>query len=154
MDMPKPTDQHRKLERLVGHWEGAERMAPSQWVAEGGTATGRNHIRSALDGFAVVTDYEQERDGKITFRGHGVTTYDAANERYVMHWLDVMSGPMMEVFTGGFDGDVMVLTQDQPPMRARVTWDLSDDGVMHSHMEMSEDGVDWATLFEADYERA
>jgi hypothetical protein len=128
-------------------------MAPSQWDPAGGTAIGRNAIRSALDGFAIITDYEQERDGKITFRGHGVTTYDSATDRYVMHWIDVMSGPMMEVFTGTFDGDEMVLTNNGQPMAARLTWNLSRQGTMHSRMEMSQDGVEWATLFEAEYER-
>ncbi len=153
MEAAKPSEQHRKLERLIGRWEGTEHMAPSQWDPAGGTAVGRNDIRSALDGFAIVTDYEQERDGKITFRGHGVTTYDPEGDRYVMHWLDVMSGPMMEVFAGAFDGDVMILTSDAPRMATRLTWDLSSEGLMHSRMEMSEDGIQWATLFEAEYER-
>lgn len=154
MEMRPPTDKHRRLGRLVGQWEGTEHMAPSQWDPTGGTAIGRNAIRSALDGFAIISDYEQERDGRITFRGHGITTYDSAADRYVMHWLDVMGGPMMETFTGTFEGDEMVLTKDPLPMAARLTWDLSREGLMHSRMEMSQDGVEWATLFEAEYERA
>jgi hypothetical protein len=51
MEMPKPSDGHRRLERLAGRWEGEEKMEPSPWDPQGGTALG------------CVT-------------GHGVYTYD------------------------------------------------------------------------------
>src|SRR3954469_8319331 len=31
MEMPRPTAEHRKLQLLLGDWEGEERMAPSPW---------------------------------------------------------------------------------------------------------------------------
>jgi len=105
-EMPKPTSQHQKLEMLVGRWRGTETMHPSPWDPEGGTATGRNDIRLTLNGFALITEYEQERGGVITFQGHGVMTYD-----------------------------------------------LTREGILRSRMDLSEDGVDWATFFECDYER-
>lgn len=62
MDMPQPTDAHRKLARLAGEWTGEEKVFPSEWDPEGGVALGRTSARVALGEFAVVTDYEQERD--------------------------------------------------------------------------------------------
>jgi len=151
MSMPQPTGHHAKLERLTGRWEGTETMYPSPWDPKGGTATGRNDSRVALDGFAVVTDYEQERDGAITFRGHGVMTWDPKDECYTLHWFDSLGSPP-EVFRGNFDGDVLTVSHGGA-MHVRLTYDFSNDGIMRSGMQMSPDGRDWATLFECDYRR-
>ncbi len=150
MEMPKVTDHHRRLERLAGRWRGNETMHPSPWDPNGGTAIGRNESRMALGGFALITDYVQERDGKVTFEGHGVMTYDAENERYALHWFDSIGSPE-ELFTGGFDGDVLTLSHGGPGMHARLTYDLTREDVLGSRMEMSQDGNEWATLFECDY---
>lgn len=152
MEMPEPTSGHRKLEMLVGRWRGVETMHPSPWDPEGGTATGLNDFRLALNGFALITEYEQERGGVITFRGHGVMTYDPDDARYVLHWFDSMGSPP-EVFTGAFEGEVLTIGHGGPGMHARLTYDLTRSGVLGARMELSEDGENWATFFECDYER-
>ena len=152
MTMPTPSHGHRLLEELSGTWEGDETMFPSQWDPEGGIAVGRNRNRLTLGGFALVSDYEQERDGSITFTGHGVYTYSPSEDRYTLHWFDCMGSPP-EVFAGGFEGGVLVLSHGGPGMHARMTYDLSTSGVMLGKMEMSADGDVWKVLFEAVYRR-
>src|SRR5689334_22163707 len=90
MEMPKPTDAHKKLNWLTGNWAGEEKMFPSPWDPKGGMAKARIHNRSAIDGFNVVQDYEQEHGGAVNFRGHGVFSYDANQKCYVLHWWDSM----------------------------------------------------------------
>ena len=152
MDMPKPTDQHLGLQRLVGQWQGTETMHPSQWDPQGGTATGRTNSRLALNGFAVISDYEQQRDGVITFTGHGVMTYDTKEACYTLHWFDSTGSPP-EVFKGVFDGDILTIAHGGPGMHARLTHDLSRKNQMISRMEMSSDGKEWKTLFDGSYEK-
>ena len=152
MDMPKPTDQHIRLQELLGQWHGTEIMHPSQWDPQGGTATGRTNSRLALNGFAVISDYEQERDGVVTFTGHGVMTYDTKEACYVLHWFDSMGSPP-EVFKGVFDGDILTIAHGGPGMHARLTHDLSRQNQMISRMEMSSDGKEWKTLFDGSYEK-
>ncbi len=152
MGMPKPTDRHLRLQELVGQWEGTEIMHPSQWDPQGGTATGRMNSRLALSGFAVISEYEQERDGIVTFTGHGVMTYDTKADRYVLYWFDCMGSPP-EIFKGVFDGNVLTVAHGGPGMHARFTYDLSREKRMTSRMEMSPDGRDWKTLFESSYEK-
>ena len=152
MDMPRPTDDHLKLAKLSGQWRGEETMYPSQWDANGGTALGRTTNRLDLNGFALISDYEQERDGVVNFTGHGVMTYDPGKGEYVLHWFDCMGTPP-EVFRGVFDGEVLTLAHGGPGMHARFTYDLSEEGRMKSRMEMSQDGGDWEALFEGVYER-
>ena len=76
-------------------------MHPSQWDPKGGIAIGRTKSRLALNGFALISDYEQERDGVITFTGHGVLSFEPTKELYALHWFDCMGSPP-EVFLGRF----------------------------------------------------
>ncbi|OGF11788.1 MAG: hypothetical protein A2W00_14985 [Candidatus Eisenbacteria bacterium RBG_16_71_46] len=152
MDMPKPTAAHRKLERIVGHWRGEERMHPSPWSPQGGTATGHSRGRLALDGFAVIVDYEQESGGHVTFRGHGVYTYDAQDGCYVLHWFDSM-GSRPEVFRGGFEGDVLMVSRSGPEGHFRLSWQYSGTDRMTTVMETSPDGSAWSRLMDGAYAR-
>ena len=152
MDMPKPGPGHKRLERLTGTWEGEEKMYPSQWDPKGGTAIGRNKGRLALNGFALINDYEQERDGVITFTGHGVMRFDSKLEIYTLHWFDCM-GTGCEIFTGRFEGEVLTMSHGGPGMHSRLTYDFSELPHLLSKMEMSQDGATWNTLFEARYKQ-
>lgn len=153
MEMPKPTPGHARMEALAGEWEGEEKMLPSQWDPKGGVATGRSNSRMALNGFALITDYEQERDGAITFSGHGVMTFDPESRLYSLNWFDCMGTPP-EVFRGRFEGDVLVASHGGPGMHARLTYELVEPQQLRTVMEMSPDGENWNTLFEALYRRA
>ncbi len=152
MDMPTPSDGHRLLKKLSGTWEGEETMYPSQWDPKGGVAIGRNEHKLSLGGFVLISDYQQERDGTITFTGHGVYTYAPNEDRYHLHWFDSMGSPP-EIFVGGFDGDVLTLAHGGPGMHARMTYDLSTPGIMKGMMEMSPDGAAWKVFFDAVYKR-
>jgi hypothetical protein len=89
MQMPTPTDDHRKLHRLAGTWIGEERLEPSPW-GPGGAAVGRITARVALDGLFVVSDYVEEKDGKISFGGHSVFGWDPAARNVTWYWFDTM----------------------------------------------------------------
>ena len=106
MEMPKPTDAHRKLHAFDGHWIGQEAIPPCPWDPKGGSAIGRCDNRVAVDGFIVAHDYEQERDGRINFRGHGVFTYDTVAKGYVLHWWDSL-GVAANIFKGHFSGNTL-----------------------------------------------
>lgn len=151
MGMPKPSEHHLRLRELAGRWEGHETMHPSPWDPKGGAATGRTSSCLALGGFAVITDYEQERDGVVTFTGHGVWTYDAEDGCYVLHWFDCMGSPP-EVFRGNFTGSVLAVSHGGR-MHVRLTYDFTQPDRMTSRMEMSADGAEWKTLFDGVYER-
>jgi hypothetical protein len=102
MEMPQPTDAHRRLARLAGRWVGDETMFPSDWDPQGGVAEGRTTARVALGEFAVVSDYEQKKDGQTVFSGHAVWTVDPKDQENdcVLYWFDSI-GMGLEVFRGG-----------------------------------------------------
>ena len=153
MDMPQLSPGHKRFEELAGTWEGKETMYPSHWDPKGGTAKGRTTSRVAVGGFALVSDYLQERDGVITFQGHGVYSFDPRNELYTLYWVDSIGSPP-EVFTGAFEGKVLTVGHGGKGMQVRLIYDLSQPQVMASSMEMSQDGVEWKKLFDAEYQRS
>lgn len=153
MEMPKPTADHERLGKLAGIWKGTEKMHPSPWDPQGGEAKGTTRARIALDGFAVIADYEQTRGGKHTFAGHGVYTWDTEKKEVVMHWFDSM-GQGREEFRGAWKGDSLVLQSQCASGFARMTSQFAGSGKMTSRMEMSEDGKKWNALFDGSYERA
>jgi len=152
MQMPKPGPGHAVLERLSGTWEGEEKMHPSPWDPEGGIATGRTKSHLTLNGFALITDYEQERDGAISFTGHGVWTFDPTRDLCVLHWFDCMGSPP-EVFEGRFEGDTLTISH-AGPMHAKFTYEFMGRDSMRTRMEMSEDGRNWKRMFDGTYRRA
>ena len=152
MEMPTPSAGHKKLEKIAGQWEGEETMYPSPWDPKGGAATGRIKSRMAVNGFALINDYEQERDGKITFTGHGVFTYDPKGESYTLIWVDCMGAPP-EIFKGKFEGEVLKLAHGGPGMHVRLTYDISQPDSLTTSMEMSQDGKEWNRFFDARLKR-
>jgi hypothetical protein len=152
MDMPTPSADHDRLERLCGDWRGTETMHPSQWDQKGGEAEGHTRSRRALAGFAVLSDYEQRRGGVRTFEGHGVYTWDAAAGEVVLHWFDGM-GQGREEFRGRWDGEKLTLTSHNENCQMRLRYDFSQPGTLTSGMDMSTDGTTWSTLFDGSYRR-
>ena len=128
-------------------------MHPSQWDPKGGEAMGSTECALALGGFAIVSDYQQNRGGIVTYAGHGVWTCDQKTNEVVLHWFDSMGSPP-EVFRGMWHGDALVVSHGGPGMHARLTYDFSRNGRLASQMEMSSDGQKWNTLFNGNYELA
>jgi hypothetical protein len=152
MDMPKPSADHKRLEKLAGIWKGTETMPPSDWDPKGGTADGTTQARVALDGFAVVSDYEQKRGGKRTYAGHGVFTWDAQQQQVVLHWFDSMGQPVDE-FRGSWQGDVLLMQCKNAMGHWKMTYDLGKAGTLSSRMETAPDGKTWKPLFHGTYRR-
>ncbi len=152
MEMPTPGTAHEKLQTLVGFWRGDERVYPSPWDPKGGEAVGRVRNRMALDGFVLIHDYEQERNGRIALKGHGVIRWDPAMEEYVLLWFDSMGMPPSE-FHGDLEGDVLTLTREDSQGWIRAVWDFGVQGRYSYLMETSPDGESWKPLMEGEYLR-
>jgi len=152
MDMPKPTAAHEKLAKLIGRWSGPETMPPGPWAPGGGTALGRVENRAALDGFVVIQDYAQERDGEVVFRGHGVFGWNPGAGHYTLHWFDSM-GMGVNEYRGDFAGDVLSLISDSPMGKSRAVFDLGAAGRYVFRMDVSQDGQAWTTFMEGSYTR-
>ena len=150
-EMPIPGLQHRNLAKMVGEWVGEETMHPSAWSPEAKQSTGRISARM-LDGFFVISDYEQKSGDAVTFRGHGVYSWDPANEHYVMYWFDSMGGAG-GVATGTFEDNVLTFSNTSPMGHHRYRYTFKD-GENTFEMAMSQDGENWQQLMDATFKPA
>jgi Protein of unknown function (DUF1579) len=153
MEMPKPGDAHKRLAALIGEWSGPETLSPSPWDPAGGTAIGTVRNVWIADGFGVAQTYEQKRDGKVNFLGHGVFSYDPSTGEYAMRWWDSMGGNGSE-YRGTFDGNTLVLGA---PMaqggHARTSWEITGPNSHTFLMQISQDGENWMTSMEGRYKK-
>ena len=106
-----------------------------------------------LDGFFLVSDYEQRRDGKISFLGHGVYGFDPLTGQYTMHWFDTMGNDPGGPARGPWQGDELVYYNENPMGRGRFAYTFIDEGRYRFEMAMSSDGDDWQPLMDAIYTR-
>jgi hypothetical protein len=152
MEMAIPTDAHKKLNTIVGTWHGREKMFPTPWDPKGGEAVGRVVNRPAIDGFAVVQDYEQQRGATVNFRGHGVFTWNPSEQSYMLYWHD-STGMPQNVFRGTFVDKTLILTNNAPHGITRATWIYADEHHYSYKMELSVNGNQWQTVLEGTYDR-
>jgi hypothetical protein len=152
MEMPKPTEAHKKLHKLAGKWRGEETMHPSPWDPKGSKCAAKIDSRVGIDGLIVSGDYEQSKGGAVTFRGHAVYWYDAQQESFVVHWWDSM-GMAPNAFRGTFEGDVLTVEERGQQGHHRLIYDCSRPDELRSHMEMSQDGKKWMPMMDGVYRR-
>lgn len=151
MEMPKPTAEHKALLILVGDWIGKEHINPSPFDPAGGDAIGRVSNRSALDGFATIQDYEQERNGSINFRGHAIFRWDGAQRLYMLHWFDSFGLAPVE-YKGNMTEKVLSMKGPTTGGFGRTIFDFSQAGTYEYRLEVSEDGNSWLAFTEGHYQ--
>jgi hypothetical protein len=119
-------------------------MDPSQPPA---TSKGVDTTVLGPGGFSILTDYKGEFMG-IPFTGHGVTTYDAARQKYVGTWLDSMTAGI-GISHGTYDAAKKTMTDSMegPDMAGKITtmkavteWKDADTKVFTMYNPVGADG--------------
>ncbi len=154
MEKQEPTLGHERLSFLCGRWTGQEKIYPSIWDPKGGAATGHVASRMDLDGFFVISDYAQEREGIISHRGHGVYGYDPVALEYTLTWFDNMGGGAhLAPARGIFVEEALVLQQSGPFGHSRYTYARSGSEKYSMLLEISTDAEVWSPFLEGAYVR-
>lgn len=153
MEMPKPTEAHAKLARMAGTWHGEEIMHPSPWAPEGSKAQSIVSAELRIDGFFLITDYEQRCGDTVTFKGHGVYGYDPASGKYTMHWFDSLGMDPGAPALGTWEGDTLTFENQSPMGHGRYRYTMNADGGYVFEMSHSMDGQNWAKMMDATYTR-
>lgn len=152
MDMPKPGPEHALLARLIGDYEGDEELQPSPW-GDGGPARGRGSYRSITDGMAITQDYEEEKDGAIVFKGHGVFSIDPENGDVLWWWFDSMGFPPDAPARGRWEGDTLTLHKTTPRGDGRYVYRLHTNGYEFSIENRFPGQDDFCLFMRGDYQR-
>lgn len=154
METPTANENHRRLEALVGTWTGDETIHPSQWDPNGGPARGTFENRLDLDGFFLINDYVETRDGKVSYRGHGVYGWDDKESCYTMYWFDSMGGGGYAIpARGTWEGNILMFEHKTPLSYVRYIYEIGD-GVFDFRIDNSKDGSEWTTFMDGHYVRS
>ena len=127
---PTPLEEHRKLAVFAGEWTGEEMVYPSRWTA-GGPATSHVVARMDLNGFYLIQDTRQMRDGKETFATHGVFTYDRDDRHYKL----------------------LILVRGSLRGNARHVYEVVDNDNYTVKIQFSPDAEGWADVLTGVYRR-
>jgi Protein of unknown function (DUF1579) len=149
--MPRPGPEHERLAALDGTWEGDEQLAPSLW-GPGGQARGRLVNRRDLDGFFLVQDYVQEKDGRVMYRGHGVLGYDPGAKAYTWYWVDSMGSPSQPM-SGTWDRDALRFESASPRGDGRYEFRVDGRGRLEFRIDRRFAGGDWQNFLTGTYAR-
>ena len=98
---------------------------PSRWI-EGGPATSRVMARMDLNGFYLIQDNRQSRDGKEIFATHGVFTYDREDRLYKLLWQDSLGYFAPAPASGGWKDNTLTLVRGSLRGIARHIYEFID----------------------------
>lgn len=147
-------EQRRLAHAMLGTWLGELRSYPSPWDPQGGVAVGRTQAREGLGGLAVISDYAEERDGAITFRGHGVYCWDAMAKLYRMYWFDsVQPAPTLLPANGVWTDRVLTFESRTDVAEHRYVYDFAGAGFYTFRIDLRRAGQAWKTFAEGRYAR-
>ncbi|MHB0772185.1 DUF1579 domain-containing protein [Bradyrhizobium sp. 5.13L] len=147
-----PLPEHARLAAFAGEWNGEEVVFPSRWM-EGGPATSRVVARMDLNGFYLIQDSVQMRDGKQAFATHGIFTYDRDDRTYKLFWYDSLGYTPPSPASGGWVGKTLTLVRGSLRGNARHVYEIIDDNSYSLKIQFSPDAEGWADVLTGVYRR-
>jgi len=147
-----PLPEHVRLAVFAGEWSGEEMVYPSRWNA-GGPATAQVVARMDLNGFYLIQDARQFRDGKEIFATHGLFTYDRDDRTYKLFWYDSLGYTPPSPASGGWVGKTLTLVRGSLRGNARHVYEIIDDDSYSLKIQFSPDAEGWADVLTGVYRR-
>lgn len=147
-----PLAEHARLAEFAGEWDGEEVVFPSRWTA-GGPATSRTVARMDLNGFYLIQDAVQIRDGKQSFATHGIFTWDRDDRTYKLFWYDSLGYTPPSPASGGWVGNTLTLVRGSLRGNARHVYEIIDDNSYSLKIQFSPDAEGWADVLTGVYRR-
>lgn len=147
-----PLAEHARLAAFAGEWNGEEVVFPSRWT-EGGPATSHVVARLDLNGFYLIQDSVQMRDGKQVFATHGIFTFDRDDRSYKLFWYDSLGYTPPSPASGGWVGKTLTLVRGSLRGNARHVYEIIDDDSYSLKIQFSPDAEGWADVLTGVYRR-
>jgi hypothetical protein len=147
-----PLPEHARLAAFAGEWNGEEVVFPSRWT-EGGTATSHVVARMDLNGFYLIQDSVQTRDGKQSFATHGIFTFDREDRTYKLFWYDSLGYTPPSPASGGWVGKTLTLVRGSLRGNARHVYEIIDEDSYSLKIQFSPDAEGWADVLTGVYRR-
>ncbi|MCK1651841.1 DUF1579 family protein [Bradyrhizobium sp. 149] len=147
-----PLPEHARLAAFAGEWNGEEVVFPSRWT-EGGTATSHVVAHMDLNGFYLIQDSVQTRDGRQSFATHGIFTFDREDRTYKLFWYDSLGYTPPSPASGGWVGKTLTLVRGSLRGNARHVYEIIDDDSYSLKIQFSPDAEGWADVLTGVYRR-
>jgi len=147
-----PLPEHARLAAFAGEWDGEEVVFPSRWTA-GGPATSRTVARMDLNGFYLIQDSVQMRDGKQVFATHGIFTFDRDDRTYKLFWYDSLGYTPPSPASGGWVGKTLTLVRGSLRGNARHVYEIINEDSYSLKIQFSPDAEGWADVLTGVYRR-
>ncbi|MGY3078292.1 hypothetical protein ACVWZZ_004700 [Bradyrhizobium sp. LM6.10] len=147
-----PLPEHARLAAFAGEWNGEEVVFPSRWT-EGGSATSHVVAHMDLNGFYLIQDSVQTRDGKQVFATHGIFTFDREDRTYKLFWYDSLGYTPPSPASGGWVGKTLTLVRGSLRGNARHVYEIIDDDSYSLKIQFSPDAEGWADVLTGVYRR-
>ena len=147
-----PLTEHTRLAAFAGEWDGEEVVFPSRWTA-GGPATSRTVARMDLNGFYLIQDSVQKRDGKQVFATHGIFTFDRDDRTYKLFWYDSLGYTPPSPASGGWVGKTLTLVRGSLRGNARHVYEIINEDSYSLKIQFSPDAEGWADVLTGVYRR-
>ena len=137
---------------FAGEWTGEEMVYPSRWTA-GGPATSHVTARIDLNGFYLIQDTRQTRDGKETFAAHGVFTYD--RDGSALQTVLAQFARLLPAVAGlrRLERQELILVRGSLRGNARHVYEIIDDNSYSMKIQFSPDAEGWADVLTGVYRR-
>ena len=140
---PKPcsTEEFRQFDFWLGDWD-------LTW--QGGSGT--NSITAPLGDCVIQESFSGDMGNGNVFSGMSVSTYDPKSDQWKQTWVDNAGSYL--VFTGGMDGDRMILRGGNEQTQTRMIFDDIKEDSLLWHWEASTDGgKTWQSRWIINYKR-
>jgi len=147
-----PLAEHARLAAFAGEWNGEEVVFPSRWT-EGGPATSHVVAHMDLNGFYLIQDSVQTRDGKQVFATHGIFTYDRDDRSYKLFWYDSLGYTPPSPASGGWVGKTLTLVRGSLRGNARHVYEIINEDSYSLKIQFSPDAEGWADVLTGVYRR-
>ncbi|AWL92885.1 MULTISPECIES: DUF1579 family protein [Bradyrhizobium] len=147
-----PLPEHARLAAFAGEWDGEEVVFPSRWTA-GGPATSHVVARMDLNGFYLIQDSVQKRDGQQIFATHGIFTYDRDDRTYKLFWYDSLGYTPPSPASGGWVGKTLTLVRGSLRGNARHVYEIINEDSYSLKIQFSPDAEGWADVLTGVYRR-
>ncbi|UWU77255.1 DUF1579 domain-containing protein [Bradyrhizobium huanghuaihaiense] len=147
-----PLPEHARLAAFAGEWDGEEMVFPSRWNA-GGPASSHVVARMDLNGFYLIQDAVQMRDGKQSFATHGLFTFDRDDRTYKLFWYDSLGYTPPSPASGGWVGKTLTLVRGSLRGNARHVYEIINEDSYSLKIQFSPDAEGWADVLTGVYRR-
>jgi hypothetical protein len=106
-----------------------------------------------LDGFYLIQDTQQTRDGKASFATHGVFTFDREDKLYKLFWHDSLGYFAPSPASGNWSGNALVLVRGSLRGNARHVYEVIDEATYSLKIQFSPDAEGWSDVMNGLYRR-